>query len=452
MSLPLLQAKLYTPPLPPQSIIRPRLSENLNQGLKWGSKLSLISAPAGFGKTTAALAWLHELQRPFAWLSLDESDSDLLRFLNYFIVAVQTLFPDVGEGLIEAYRAAPEPTTLEAALTKLLNELAQTSTSFLLVLDDYHVIENTAIDELLDFWLTHQPPHMHLVITSRVDPSLPLSRLRGRRQMTELRADALRFTAEETAAFLQQTFNLTLSPEDVATLEKRTEGWIAGLQMAAISLQGSEDLSGFVAAFSGSNRYVLDYLADEVLAQRPPGTKEFLLKTSLLNRFCAPLCDILISEGEAHAAQKILERLDAANFFLIPLDNERRWYRYHQLFANLLQQRCQQQFESELPNLHQRAARWYEENGFLAEAFDHLMSAQALEEAVQHVKKHYSSLFFQGETTLVARWMAIIPEAIVFSDVRLCLVQAWLHYFAQATEAGRPLFGGGANAADRIIR
>ena len=442
MSLPLLQAKLYTPSLPPQIITRQRLTEHLNHGLQWGSKLSLISAPAGFGKTTATLAWLRDLQRPFAWLSLDESDNDLLRFLCYFIGALQTIFPDVGDGLVEAYQAAPEPATLEAVLTALLNKLGQTDAPFLLVLDDYHAIENTAVDELLGFWLTHQPPQMHLVITSRADPSLPLSRLRGRRQMTELRSDALRFTGEETAVFLEKTFNLTLPPDDVATLEKRTEGWIAGLQMAALSLQGSADVSGFVAAFSGSNRYVLDYLADEVLAQRPSGTKEFLLKTSLLNRFCAPLCDAILETRDWRLetekspisnlqSQSIIQQLDAANFFLIPLDSERRWYRYHHLFASLLQQRCQQQYAAELPHLHRRAAGWFQEHGFLAEAFDHLITAQALDKAIELVKNHYAPLFFQGEISLVAQWLTKIPQEMILSDVLLCLVQAWLYYFTQ---------------------
>ncbi|MCA9947686.1 MAG: hypothetical protein KC449_29600, partial [Anaerolineales bacterium] len=217
---------------------------------------------------------------------------------------------------------------------------------------------------------------------------------------------------------------LNLSPDDVATLEKRTEGWIAGLQMAALSLQGSADVSGFVAAFSGSNRYVLDYLADEVLAQRPSGTKEFLLKTSLLERFCAPLCDAILEIGDGRLeaekspisnlqSQSIIQQLDTANFFLIPLDSNRRWYRYHHLFANLLQQRCRQQFATDLPDLHRRAARWFQENGFLAEAFDHLITAQAHDEAIELVKEHYAPLFFQGEISLVARWLARIPEEMI---------------------------------------
>lgn len=283
MSAPLLQAKLFAPPLPPQPVTRSRLIAQLDAGLGWGSKLSLVSAPAGFGKTTVIRAWLQELDRPFAWLSLDESDNDLTRFCQYFIAALRTIHPDIGAGLMEAYQAESEPPPITNPLTALLNELmAQPAPPFVLVLDDYHIIENPEIDNLLTFWLTHQPPHIHLVITSRADPSLPLSRLRSRRQMTELRTADLRFTVEETAVFLQQTFNLQLSHDEIATLEDRTEGWIAGLQMAAISLQDSQDVAQFVAAFSGSHRYVLDYLADEVLAQRPSGTKEFLLKTSIL--------------------------------------------------------------------------------------------------------------------------------------------------------------------------
>lgn len=443
MSSPLLQAKLYAPPLPPQSVPRSRLIEQLNQGLQWGSKLSLISAPAGFGKTTLAVAWLNGLKRPFAWLSLDKNDNNLPRFLEYLVGALRTVLPDVGEGLLDAYQASPDPTTLDATITSLLNELsAQSERAFALVLDDYHLIENPAVDGLVSFWLTHQPRHVHLVITSRADPSLPLARLRGRRQMNELRSDILRFNVAETAVFLQQTFGLHLSTDDIETLEKRTEGWIAGLQMAAISMQGNNDVSGFVAAFSGSHRYVLDYLADEVLAQRPSGTQQFLLKTSILDRFCAPLCDALLQSGDSPVthfqSQKVIEQLDAANLFLIPLDNDRRWYRYHHLFDSLLQQRCQQQFSNELSDLHRRAASWFKENGYLDEAFDHMLAANDTANAAELVKAHFFELFFRGEINLVARWIAALPEALVISDVKLCVVQVWLCYFGQKPQAAVP--------------
>ena len=446
MSAPLLQAKLFAPPLPPQPVTRPRLTAQLDAGLGWGSKLSLVSAPAGFGKTTVIRAWLGELERPFAWLSLDESDNDLVRFCQYFIAALRTIHTDIGAGLMEAYQAENEPLPITNPLTALLNELmAQPSPAFVLVLDDYHVIENPEIDDLLTFWLTHQPPHMHLVITSRADPSLPLSRLRSRRQMTELRTADLRFTVEETAVFLQQTFNLQLSHDEIATLEERTEGWIVGLQMAAISLQGSQDAAQFVAAFSGSHRYVLDYLADEVLAQRPSGTKEFLLKTSILDRFCAPLCNALLEIGDwrldsaqspisnlqSPSSQDILEQLDHANLFLIPLDDERIWYRYHHLFADLLRQRLQSQEPEQLPQLHLRASRWLATNNYLAEAFDHALAANAIEEAVRLVQHHALKLFGRGEITLVVRWLKALPPSLIQSDPALCVLQAWLYYFAQ---------------------
>lgn len=442
MSLPLLQAKLYAPPLPPQSISRARLLEKLNEGLQWGSKLSLISAPAGFGKTTVVVDWLHQLERPFAWLSLDENDNDLSRFLEYFIAALQTVLPNIGSGLVDAYKSSPDPVTLEATLTALLNEVsAQPQPPFCLILDDYHLIENPEIDKLVSFWLAHQPAHVHLVMTSRADPSLPLSRLRSRRQMTEVRSDSLRFTLAETAVFLEQTFGLQLSTADVETLENRTEGWIVGLQMAAISMQSSNDVSGFVAAFSGSHRYVLDYLADEVLARRPPGTQEFLLKTSLLDRFCAPLCDALLhAEGSEpdNASALILQSLESANLFLIPLDNERRWYRYHHLFDSLLQRRCQQQYPEEINHLHIRAAHWFWQEGFLAEAFDHFQTATDIENMSALVRNHFFEMFFRGEISLVGRWLAALPEDLILSDLTLCVVRIWLSYFSQDPDSAAP--------------
>ena len=344
MTTPLLATKLYIPPIRPELVSRPRLIERLDAGLH--RRLTLISAPAGFGKTTLLSEWIHRrgaVTAPLqvAWLSLDEGDNDPTCFLAYFVAALQTIEGDVGQGLLAALQS-PGAVNVESVLTTLLNEIAGFPDNFALVLDDYHVIESQPVDNALTFLLDHLPPQMHLVIASRSDPSLPLSRLRAGGQMTEIRADDLRFTLDEVAAFLDKVMGLNLSAENVAALETRTEGWIAGLQLAALSMQGlkqSSDVTDFVNSFTGSDRYIQDYLADEVLQRRPKGTKDFLLKTSILNRLSGPLCDAVTKQKNSQA---ILEALEAANLFIVPLDNERRWYRYHHLFADLLRQRLRQ--------------------------------------------------------------------------------------------------------------
>ncbi|MCP4424765.1 MAG: hypothetical protein GY803_09755, partial [Chloroflexi bacterium] len=338
MSGDLLQTKLYVPRVRPSLVPRPRLIKKLNQSLQLGTKLTLISAPAGFGKTTLVSAWIHENASSVAWLSLEENDNDLHRFLTYFVAAIQTIDSDVGESPLVALQT-PGEVNIEGVLTALLNEINESTVDMVLILDDYHVIESPPIDQAVAFFLDHLPPQLHLVITSRIDPSLPLSRLRARGQATEIRAHDLRFTLDETAVFLNQIVDFDLSAKEVAALGKRTEGWIAGLQLAALSLQGFEqasDISDFISRFTGSDRYIQDYLTDEVLKKRPKETRDFLLQTSILRRFSAPLCNAVVGKNDSQA---ILEDLEAANLFIVPLDNERRWFRYHHLFADLLRQR-----------------------------------------------------------------------------------------------------------------
>jgi LuxR family maltose regulon positive regulatory protein len=353
MATPLLMTKLYIPPARSNLVPRPNLVQRLDEGLQLGHKLTLISAPAGFGKTTLLSEWLHgwggstgagTAPLQVAWLSLDEGDNDLARFLTYLVAALQTIEGNVGQGVLAALQS-PGAVNVEAVLTTLINEIAGLRDSLILVLDDYHVIESQPVDNALTFFLDHLPPPpggLHLVIASRSDPSLPLSRLRAGGQMTEIRVADLRFTHDEVAAFLTKATGLELSAENVAALETRTEGWIAGLQLAALSMQRFKrggDVTDFVNRFTGSDRYIQDYLADEVLQQRPQGTKDFLLQTSILNRLSGPLCDAVTNRDNSQA---ILEALEAANLFIVPLDNERRWYRYHHLFADLLRQRLQQ--------------------------------------------------------------------------------------------------------------
>jgi len=316
--------------------------ERLNEGLDASRKLTLISAPAGFGKTTLVSEWVAGCERPVAWLSLDERDNDPTSFLTYLVAALQTLPPKTGEANIGrgvlAILQSPQPPPIESILTALLNEITTIQEHFVLVLDDYHVIDSKQVDGILTFLLEHLPPQMHLVIASREDPHLPLARLRVRGQLTELRAADLRFTPAEASGFLNRVMGLNLSAEDVTALETRTEGWIAGLQLAAISMQGHSDTTGFIKSFTGSHHFVLDYLVEEVLQQQSERIKTFLLRTSILDRLCGPLCDAVLcspsvsgqeiesreTAGQETAGQQTLEYLEHANLFIVPLDNERR--------------------------------------------------------------------------------------------------------------------------------
>ena len=375
MSAPILATKLYIPSPRPKVVPRPRLIERLNEGLSSSRKLALISAPAGFGKTTLVSEWLAGCGRPVAWLSLDEGDSDPACFLAYLVAALQTLAPNLGAGVLAALQA-PQPPSTESILTTLLNEIAAVPDHFMLVLDDYHAIDSKPVDQALIFLLEHLPPHMHLLIATREDPALPLARLRARGQLTELRAADLRFTPAEAAEFLNQVMGLNLSAEDIAALETRTEGWIAGLHLAALSMHGHQDATSFIKSFTGSHHFVLDYLVEEVLGQQPESIQTFLLRTSILDRLCGTLCDSVLGPPSA-SGQETLEYLERANLFIVPLDNERHWYRYHHLFGELLRKRLGQNLvQEEIAGLHIHASEWYERNGLRPDAIRHALAAK----------------------------------------------------------------------------
>jgi LuxR family maltose regulon positive regulatory protein len=412
----LLRTKLYIPPLRPNLVPRLRLIEQLNQGLHLGHKLTLISAPAGFGKTTLVSEWVSGCEQPVTWLSLDEGDNDHARFLAYLVSALQIIAANTGEGVLAVFQS-PQPPPTELILTTLLNEISTIPDSFVLVLDDYHVIDAQAIDNALKFLLEHLPPKMHLLIATREDPNLPLARLRARGQLTEMRATDLRFTSDEAAKFLNHVMGLNLSTENIAALETRTEGWIAGLQLAAISMQGRKDTTILIKSFTGSDRFVLDYLIEEVLQQQPESVQTFLLRTSILERLCGPLCDAVLRDPSA-SGQEILEYLERANLFIIPLDNERRWYRYHHLFADLLRQKLQQNAASSPVNegrgmaeYHSRASIWYEDNGLEIEAFQHAAAANDVERAKRLVEGYGLPLSFRGALTPVLEWLGSLPTA-----------------------------------------
>jgi LuxR family maltose regulon positive regulatory protein len=413
MATPVLATKLYIPSLRPRVVRRPRLVERLNEGA--AGKLTLISAPAGFGKTTLLSEWLAQRKDPVAWLALDEGDSDPARFLTYVVAALRTIAPNVGAALLAALQPAQPPT--EAMLTTLLNEVATLADSFVLVLDDYYLIDAKAVDGVLTFVVDNLPPALHLVIATREDPALPLARLRARGELTELRAADLRFTPAEAASFLNQLMGLALSADQIAALEARTEGWIAGLQLAAISLRGRPDAAEFIASFTGSHRFVMDYLVEEVIQRQPAAVQTFLLRTSILDRLCGSLCEAVVPVPVG-SGQTILENLERANVFVIPLDDERRWYRYHHLFADLLRQRLELDAGTGpdpercgTAELHRRASVWYEAHGLEVDAFRLAAAANDVARAEVLIEGRGMPLHFRGAIAPVLSWLQALPTA-----------------------------------------
>lgn len=430
--MPILATKLYIPPPRPAVVLRPRLIERLNAGLH--GKMSLISAPAGFGKTTLVSEWVAVSRklpaRPVAWLSLDEDDSDPARFLTYLVAALQTLLPSeteksgpkLGDGAL-AMLQSPQPPPVESILTALLNEIAAIPDQFILVLDDYHLVDAQPVDEALTFLIQHLPPQMHLVIITREDPPLPLARLRARGQLTELRATDLRFTLSEATEFLTQVMGLNLQAEDITALELRTEGWIAGLQMAALSMQGRADVANFVQAFTGSHRFVLDYLVEEVLHQQPEQVSAFLLQTAILDRLSAPLCDAVT--GRSDESKEMLAALERDNLFVIPLDDERQWYRYHHLFADVLQARLHETYPDQASVLHRRASAWYAQHDLPSDAIRHALAAGDFEGAAGLIELAWPAMdgLFQSATWL--EWARALPDELVRARPVLSVGYAW---------------------------
>jgi LuxR family transcriptional regulator, maltose regulon positive regulatory protein len=407
MSTQILATKLYVPPPQPRVVLRPRLIERLNEGLR--RRLTLISAPAGFGKTTLLSEWLASCERPAGWLSLDEGDSDPTRFLSYLVAALRTIAPNIGEGVLGALRS-PQPPPTESILTVLLNEIATVPDDFVLVLDDYHVVDAQPVDDALAFLIEHLPPQVHLVIATREDPHLPLARLRARGQLTELRAADLRFTPSEAAEFLNQVMGLNLSAEEIAALETRTEGWIAGLQLAAISMRGREDVPGFIRAFAGDNRYILDYLVEEVLQRQPERIRSFLLQTSILDRLSGPLCDAVTGQEEG---TRMLEALERGNLFVVSLDDKRHWFRYHHLFADVLYAYLMQEQPDQVSALHRHASEWYEQNGSAADAIRHALAAADFGRAADLVELALPAMRRSRQEATVLGWLKALPDELL---------------------------------------
>jgi LuxR family maltose regulon positive regulatory protein len=428
MSVPILATKLHIPLSRSKAVMRPRLVERLNEGLHQGQgfsrKLTLVSAPAGFGKTSLITEWLATSQYPAAWLSLDDGDGEIRHFLAYLIAALQILEKDIGTDVLAMVQSSQLPST-ESLLTSLLNGIAATPRNFILVLDDYHTIDSRPIDQALAFLLEHLPPQMHLVITTREDPSLPLARLRARSQLTELRSADLRFTPDEAAEFLNRVMALDLSADQLAILESRTEGWVAGLQLAALSMQGNQDIPGFIQSFTGVHQFVLDYLLEEVLQRQPESIQTFLLQTSILDRLCGPLCDAVLGDT-AGSSQKTLEYLYHSNLFITALDHERRWYRYHQLFGDLLRQRLGQSLPNEeIAVYHLRASEWYEKNGDIYEAFHHAIAAKDLNRAAAIAEMAWQGMNESFQNAAWLGWVNQLPEELICIRPVLCTQMAW---------------------------
>jgi len=420
MAGPLLETKLYVPTSRSGLVPRPRLSQRLQRGL--GCKLMLVSAPAGFGKTTLLAEWLGSRvgsgpERATAWLSLDQGDNDPATFWTYVVTALGTAVPGIGGNTLALLQEAP-PAPVRLLLTTLINELGTDTTDVFLVLDDYHVIDSREVQDGIDFLLENLPPRLHLVIVSRADPALPLANLRARGELVEVRAADLRFTTEEAASYLNGAMGLELTHEDVGALEGRTEGWIAALQLAALSMEGREDASGFIAGFAGDDRYVVDYLVEEVLKRQPEQVQDFLMQTSVLDRMSGPLCDALTGHGDGRA---MLEDLDKRNLFLVPLDDRRRWYRYHHLFADVLQARLLDERPGRVPELHRRASDWHETNGDRAEAIRHAMAGQDFAGAADLVELEMPALRRERREATLRAWLEMLPRDVLKVRPVLCM-------------------------------
>ena len=429
MSDSLLLTKLYIPPIRRAIVPRPALIARLNEGLATSRKLTLISAPAGFGKTTLVSEWVARCGRPVAWLSLDEADNDPTRFLVYIVTAMQTITSKIGADVLAALQSA-RPPSAESLLTALLNEIAALPDKFILVLDDYHMLDSKSVDQALTFLVEHMPPQMVLIIATREDPQLPLSRLRARGQLIELRAADLRFTPTEAADFLNQVMGLNLSTDDIAALEARTEGWIAGLQLAALSVQGHHDAASFIQSFTGSHRFILDYLVEEVLQRQSERVSSFLLQTSILDQLCSPLCDAVTGQTDCKEMLKALER---DNLFVIPLDDQRQWYRYHHLFADVLLEHLMGTQPEMVAILHSRASEWYEKNGLPHDAIRHALAGKDFERAAILVELAIPETRRnrRGTTVTELGWLKALPDELVRFRPVLCV------HYAYA------LFGGG---------
>ncbi len=413
-----LRTKLCVPRRRSGWISRPRLDKRLDEGFE--RKLTLISAPAGFGKTTVLVNWIHRHNIPAAWFSVDKADNGPLNFITYVILGLQRLEAEIGEAALKVLQS-PQPPPIESILVNLLNDVSRISTDFALVLDDYHLVDARPVHDMIAFLLERLPEQMHMIIATRSDPPLPLARVRGQNLLTELRAADLSFSTDETTRFFKESLDLRLSTDDIQMLETRTEGWIAGLQLAALSLQGRKDPSGFIKGFKGDNRYIADFLTEEVLSRQPEHLRNFLLHTSILGRLCGPLCDAVTDRENS---RQVLNSLEKANLFVIPLDDKRCWYRYHHLFANLLEQRLRTSSADLVPELHRRASQWFATNGLKNEAVDHALVARDYARASLLMEEIAEYDWDRARESRLLSWLKKLPDEKIGANPKLCIFYA----------------------------
>lgn len=416
-SYPLLTTKLFIPKLRSATIHRNRLTEKLDNGLE--SKLTLVCAPAGFGKTTLLVDWISKSTRPVAWVSLDQTENDPVRFFKYLTGALQTIEKDLGNStrsMLDVNEGFP----IESFAANLISDISEFKTDFLLILDDFHVIDNPNVYKAAEFILDNMPENMHLVISSRVDPPFPITRMKVQNQVTEIRPVDLSFNLEEISSFYNEIMELNLKDREIAVMESKTEGWIAGLQLAGISMKGNKDISGFIDAFAGDNRHVVDYLAEEVLNRQPDHIQQFLFQSSILSRFCAELCDAVTGRNDSRI---ILEELERINLFLIPLDDKRLWFRYHHLFGELMRQRLVEKYPDTLNDLNLKASHWFEAQGEMEDAVNHAVAADCYDRAADLIETYVQTDWQGREQIRLLKWLEKIPSQIVYTRPDLWLVQ-----------------------------
>ena len=431
----LISTKFHSPLTVGRLTLRPRLDERLDDALGVGCPLVLVTAPAGFGKSTLVSAWLRNQSTPSSWLSLDSSENDPGQFLGYLVGALQIVDPSIGANQmnrIQTAELADSEAVYADVMKNLVNEIADQPNQFLLILDDCHLLKNQVVLRLLNFLIGHQPAQLRLILISREDLPLPIPRLRVRRQVVEIRQADLQFLPEEAGDFLREGMGIRqLSADDILALEQRTEGWIAGLQLAGLSIKADPDPARFIQSFTGSDRYILDYFMEEVFTRQTEEIQKFLLATSILERFCAPLSDTVLEElyeepaKPKNASQATLDRLEHSNLFLIPLDNQRQWYRYHHLFADLLQHALSQKYHNKIPAMHLQASQWFEANGFIPEAVKHAFKAQDWNYAAELVERHAWNMILHSQVGIVSDWCRTFPEAVIGKRPALCIFHGW---------------------------
>jgi len=440
----LLTTKLYIPKIN-VNVSRPRLYERLNQGLK--CKLTLISAPTGFGKSTLMTGWLFESDHSVAWISLDEGDNDPVRFWTYLIAAIQTIHQEVG---LEARQivSAPQLRNNEPVAISLINDISQLDHDLIVVLDDYHVIEVEQVHASLSYLLDHQPPNLHIVLITRVDPPISLARLRAQNHLIEVRAEDLEFSIEETAILFNEKMGLNLKLKHIEALNAHTENWIVGLQLAGLSLKGQPSYDRFIEEFTGGHRFILDYLTEEVLITLPDAQREFLLRTSILERFCSELCQAVTGDL---SSQQMLDEIRKSNLFLIPLDTQGRWFRYQHLFAEVLYALLERDCPNEIGMLHLKAAKWFENKGYSGEAVDHALRSGNTVQAREFFLKHWIPVLHRGEVATVLRWLDALPKEIEKADPSISLARCWALFLSWQNSAIQPYLEQANHAYERLV-